>query len=153
MDKHKFDFSTDWYELWMKQSKEFFETAEKNFKGSIDQGSFPNPDEHMKQIQQWLDALKNQWQFVSLNEHQKVYEQYWKNMAKMCNDASLLMLEQWKKRTHEQKPIKDIYELYDLWLASCHEIYENAMRTKSYQEAYAEFMKAALKFWKSAAPK
>jgi hypothetical protein len=153
MDKGKFDFNTNWYELWMKQSKEFFESANKQLGNMFGQTSFVNPEDHVKQIQEWLDSLKNQWQFIPLNEQQKAYEAYWKSMAKMCSDASDRLIEQWIKRTHEEKPIKDVRELYELWLNCCHEVYEEAMRSKSYQEVYSEFMKAALKFWKSAIPK
>ena len=30
--ENKIEFDTNWYELWMKQSKEFYESAEKNLK-------------------------------------------------------------------------------------------------------------------------
>lgn len=154
MDKgKKFDFNTNWYELWMKQSKEFFDSANKNLNELFGANTFANPEDHLKQIQQWLDTLKSQWQFIQLNEQQKAYENYWKSMAKMCTDASDLLLGQWIKRSQEQKPIKDVHELYELWLNCCHQVYEKSMQSKSYQETYSEFMQAALKFWKSTIPK
>lgn len=155
MDKDKnkkFDFNTNWYDLWMKQSKEFFESANQNLQGMFAQGNYANPEDHLKQINDWLNSLKSQWQFMQLNEQQKAYENYWKFMAKMCSDASDRMLNQWIKRSQEQRPVKDIRELYELWLNCCNEVYEKAMQSKSYQEAYSEFMKAALKFWKSTIP-
>lgn len=153
MDKgKKFDFNTNWYELWMKQSKEFFESANENLKGLFDTNASINPEDHLKQIRTWLDSLKSQWQFIQLNEQQKTYENYWKTMSQMCSDASDRMVEQWIKRSQEQKPVKDIRELYELWLNCCNEVYEKAMHSKSYQESYSEFMKAALKFWKSTIP-
>lgn len=153
MDKgKKFDFNTNWYELWMKQSKEFFESANQNLQGMFNPESLANPEEHLKQINQWLNTLKTQWQFVQLNEQQKAYENYWKSMAKMCSDASDMMVQQWIKRSQEHRPVKDVRELYELWIACCHDVYEKAMHSKSYQEAYSEFMKAALKFWKSTIP-
>lgn len=150
-----FDIYTYWYDLWMKQSKEFFESANNNLKNMFDQEkeSYLNPEEHIKQIQEWLETLKNQWQFIQLNEQQKAYETYWKMMNKMCAEASDMMLSEWMKKTREHQPIKNIHELYELWLNCCNEIYTKAMHSKSYQEAYGEFMNAALKFWKSATPR
>jgi Poly(R)-hydroxyalkanoic acid synthase subunit (PHA_synth_III_E) len=154
MDKeNKFDFNTNWYDLWMKQSKEFFDSADKNLKDVFGHGAAANPEDHLKQIQQWLETLKNQWQFAQLNEQQRAYETYWKSMMKMCSDASDKMLSEWIKRSHDNNPIKNVQELYELWLNCCHEVYQKAMHTKSHQEVYGEMMDAALKFWKSAIPK
>jgi hypothetical protein len=152
-EENTFDFNANWYELWMKQSKEFFDSADKNLKGMFTQGSQVNPEEHMKQINLWMETLKNQWQFTQLNEQQKAYENYWRMLSKMCTDASDMMLQQWTQRSKENNPIKNIRELYELWLACCNEIYTKAMHSKSYQEAYGEFMNAAIHFWKSALPK
>lgn len=152
-DKSKnMNFDTNWYDLWMKQSKEFFETADKNLQGVFGKGSSANPEDHLKQIQQWLDVWKNQWQFTQLNEQQKAFENYWKTMAKMCSDASDMMVAEWIKRSHEHNPIKNTRELYELWLSCCHEIYQKSTHSQAYQDTYGEFMNAALKFWKSAIP-
>jgi len=149
----KFDFNTNWYELWTQQSKEFFESAEKNLKGLFTQEAKINPEEHIEQINKWLETLKKHWQFTALNEQQKIHENYWKIMAKMCSDASDMMVKQWIQRGKENHPIENIRELYELWLNCCNEIYTKAMHSKSYQEAYGEFMNAAMHFWKSAQPK
>lgn len=149
----KFDFNIGWYELWMKQSKEFFETADKNLKDMFSKGTPVNPEEHMKQIRQWLDSLKNQWEFIQLSDDQKAMQTYWKNMTKMCLDASDKMLEEWIKRSREKDPVKSVRELYEIWLNCCHEVYQKSLQSKTYQDAYGEFMNAAFKFWKAGMPK
>jgi hypothetical protein len=143
--ENKFGFDTNWYEMWMKQSKDFFSTAQENW--------FKNPQDHLKQIEQWMDTLKNQWEYSQLTKEQKAYQEYWIMMTKMCNEASDLMLKEWIKRSHDNNPIKSIRELYELWLECCHEVYQKSLQSKTYQDAYAEFMNAAAKFWKSAIPK
>lgn len=154
MDKEKkFDFNTNWYELWMKQSKEFFDSAEKNLKDVFDKTNSTSSEDQFKKMADWQDMLKKQWQFNHLDEHQKAFENYWKAMIKMSFDASDMMMEQWKKRMDTDNPVKNVRELYDLWLNCCHEIYQKGMQSKSYQDAYGEFMNAAIKFWKSAMPK
>src|SRR5579871_5779021 len=97
----KAEFKNSWYDLWMKQSNEFFESANKNLKNMFDKDTFANPEDHLKQIQQWLDSLKSQWQFTQLNDQQKMYENYWKTMSKMCSEASDMMVNQWIKRNRE----------------------------------------------------
>lgn len=154
MDKEKtFDFSTNWYEVWMKQSKQFFETADKNLKGMFEKGSSVNPEDHLKQIQQWLDNLKAQWQFTQLTEQQRKYENYWKMMIHMCNEASELMLQEWIKRAHEPNPVKNIHDLYELWLNCCQKVYEKSMHTPHHQDFYGDYMNAVIQFWKSSIPK
>lgn len=141
--------SVNWYELWTKQSKDFFDTAEKNLKGA-----FENPEENITQIRQWMETLKTQWQFMELNhEQQKIYSNYWKIIEKMCNEASELMLKQWIQRAHDDNPIKDSRDLYELWLSCCQEIYAKSMHSESYRKAYGEMMNSMLNYWKAAIPK
>lgn len=147
------NMNTDWYELWMKQNREFFTSAEKNLRDVFSKSGFSNPEEHMNQINLWLETLKNQWQFTQLKTDQKIYEDYWKMMGKLYSDASDMMLAQWIKRTQDKNPVKTIQELYELWLNCCKDVYTKSQQTKAYQEAYGEFMQAALKFWKDVAPK
>ncbi|MBX3708500.1 MAG: hypothetical protein KIT56_02370 [Gammaproteobacteria bacterium] len=149
----KMDFDSNWYDIWMTQSREFFESANKNLKDIFAMGAAANPEEHMKQINLWLETLKNQWKFTQFNEQQKAYEDYWKIMEKMYVDASHMMVQQWMQRTKEKSPIGNIRELYELWLYCCNEVYTKSMHSKSYQEAYGEFLNAAIHFWKSALPK
>lgn len=144
---------TNWYQLWMDQSKEFFETANKNLAGFFGKGAAFNPEEHLQQINEWLESMKKQWAFTRLSEEQKNYQNYWNIMTKMCNDASDLMVEQWIKRSREKHPVQNIRELYELWLNCCHEIFQRTMQTDAYQEAYGQFMNAAFKIWKSTMPK
>lgn len=154
MDKDKgkqADFM-NWYDVWMKQSKEFFESANKNLNGVFMPGVSSNPEDHQAQVQEWLETLKKQWQFTHLTEEQKAFANYWQAMAKMCSDASDLMLQQWIKRSQDKNPIKNVHELYELWLQACQEVYQKSLQTNVYQDAYGEFMKAAMQFWKSYTP-
>ncbi len=151
--KNKFDFNTNWYELWMKQSREFFSTAEKSLHDMFGTETLANPEENMDKIRQWQEMLKSQWSFLKLDEQQKAYENYWKTMGKMCNDACDMMVAVWIKRNQENKPVKNVHELYELWLNCCNEIYSKSMQTKNFQDVYGEFMNAALKYWKSSMPK
>ena len=146
-------FDPEWYELWMKQTKDFFDTANKSLKDLFAQGSPVDPQQHLKQIDEWLDSLKAQWQSTQLTTDQKAYEAYWKMMSKMYMEATDLMLAQWIKRTQDHQPVTSIRELYDLWLNSCHQVYQKSLQSKSYQDVYGELMNATLKFWKSAIPK
>lgn len=144
----KVHFDTNWYELWMKQSKEFFESADKNLKEIFGKHSIANPEEHLKQVEQWLETLKKQWESSQLTKEQKAYQEYWKMMAKMYSDASDMMLQEWIKRSHHDNAIKNIRELYELWIQCCHSVYQKSLQSNAYQEAYGDFMNAAIKFWK-----
>lgn len=148
----KTDTHTNWYELWMKQSKDFFDSANKNLSNIFTKNAKVNPEEQLKQINQWLEAMKTQWEFSQLTEEQKVYATYWKTMSKMYQDASDLLLVEWIKRTREKNPVSSVRELYEMWLRCCQEIHEKSLRTKSYQESYGEFMSTAFKFWKNYMP-
>lgn len=145
----KLNFDANWYDLWMKQSKDFFESANKNLSGMFDKTPKPNPEDHMEQINNWLDALKSQWQYASLNEQQKAYENYWKMMFKMCSDASDMMVQQWIQRSKSDNPVNNVRELYEMWLNCCNEVYNKGMHSKSFQDAYGEMMNATIHFWKS----
>lgn len=153
MTEKDFGSQNTWYDLWAKQSKEFFESAESNLQAIFGKDSFANPEAHLQQINDWLTAVKKQWQFSQLSEKQKDYQSYIDLMNKMYNDAAKMMMEQWIQRSHEENPVKNIRELYELWLNCCQEVYKKALSKKDYQEAYAEFMNSALKFWQSNMPK
>lgn len=142
-------FDANWYDLWMKQNKAFFESAEKNLKEMFESNEFAHPEEHLKQINAWLDTLKHQWDFSQLTKEQKVYQEYWKNMAALCTEASEKMVQEWMKRGSEHHPIKNINELYELWLHCCQNAFQQSLQKKAYQEAYSDFMNSALKIWKS----
>ncbi len=151
--ENPFATNTEWYELWMKQSKTFFDITEKNLKNLFEKGGNLHPEDHMKEINVWLENLKKSWQWQPIEEQQKAYENYSKMMSKMWIDASDMLMQQWMLRTKEKQPIHSMRELYELWLNCCHEVYTKAMHSKSYQEAYGEFMNAAVHFWKSALSK
>lgn len=145
----KMNMNSNWYDLWMQQNKDFFASAEKNLHGMFEQGKQTKPEDHMQQINQWLETLKSQWQNSTLTEQQKAYENYWRMMSKMCSDASDMMVKQWMQRSQQNNPVNSIRELYDLWLNCCNEIYTKGMHSKSYQDAYGELMNATIHFWKS----
>ena len=151
MEKEKnFNAYTDWYDLWMKQSKNFFESANDHLENFFsDKEKYTHPEEHLRQIHAWLDILKKQWQSTPLSGEQKLYEKYIKIMNEMVMEASDRMVELWIKRSHTDHPIKSIHELYAVWLDCCHDIYTNAMRSQTFQEAYGDWMNATLKFWKA----
>ena len=151
--QNQFDFNFNWMDFWMQQSKIFFDTANQYLQGAFEPNTHFNPSEHMKQIQQWLDALKAQWQSVTMTPEQKAYEAYWDVMTKLMNEASDLMVKQWIKQNKHEKPIESITELYEIWLNACHEVQQRMMHSAPYQQAYGELMNAAFKFWNSASAK
>jgi hypothetical protein len=154
MDKETpFETGINWYDFWVKQSREFHASAEKNLKDFFDKGSFTHPEDHLKQIDAWLETLKQHWDSAQLNTEQKVYGAYWQALNDMYKEASNMMRDQWLARARNNDPIKNVRELYELWLNCCHDVYQNAMKTKNFQDMYAEFMNASLKFWKSVMPK
>ncbi len=148
-----FEFNQNLYDMWMEQTKQFFNSADNNLQGLFSKNAFVDPQEHMQQIQKWLDTLQSQWNVMNLNQQQMPLQKYWKAMAEMSTEASELMLKEWIKRTKDDKPIKDVRELYDLWLSCCHEIYAKKIHQPDYQEMYGEFMNAAMTFWKTMMPK
>lgn len=147
MTKEKMTF--DWQEMWMQQSKAFFDAAQNNFKEFSDQKTFFDPEKNMQQINEWMEKLKESWQFSALSPEQKAYQTYWQMLTNMYNEAADLMLSQWVKRTQEKDPIKNWRELYELWLNACQEIYQKTLKTQAYQSAYGDFMNAAIKLWQT----
>lgn len=148
----KQDFNTDWYKIWMQQSKEFFDITEKNLKGLFDKNDFVDPEKHREKIDEWLNALKRHWEFPLMQE-QNSFQAYWLTIGKMYNEASELLLKEWIKRAHGDYPVKNFRDLYELWLNCCHEVYQRTLQSKAYQEVYGDFMNAALKFWQATMPK
>lgn len=148
----KYNFFQDWQKLWISQSKEFFESAEKNLKDIFNAKTF-NPEEQMDQIQEWIESFKKQWEMSTLTTEEKAYRAYMKVMTEVYNNAANLLQKNWIKRIKNQKPITNVRELYELWLDCCQEVYEEALRSKAYQEAFTEFMNSAFKLWKSSITK
>src|SRR3990167_4338553 len=144
-----FDTQTDWYALWMKQSKIFFDTANEKLHDLFSQEKLNHPEDHLKQIRLWLETLKNQWEMAKSHEQQKNVQAYWNMMMKMYQEASDLLLKQWIKRSQDENPIKSVRELYELWLNCCHETYQKSIRSKAFQDVYGEFFNAAVKYWQS----
>lgn len=153
MDKGiKFDFGSDWAEMWMKQNKAFFDTAEHMLKDFFGNNAL-NPEQHMRQIQQWQEAFRNQWQMPNFGDHQRIYEQYWSIMVQNYSDALARMMDVWLMRSKNNNPVSSIQELYQVWLKSCQEVFEKSIASANYQAMYGEWMNNVLKFWKSMTPK
>jgi len=142
MKKNK---DTSPYEQWTEQSKYFFDSANQYLEQIFKQNKQPNPLDYSSQIESWLEALKKQWEYKPKKENNT--QDYFKIMTNMYQEAADLMLLEWIKRSRESNPVKSIQELYELWLASCFEIYQKSIQSKSYQETYGDFMKMADKFW------
>ncbi|MFZ2315874.1 MAG: poly(R)-hydroxyalkanoic acid synthase subunit PhaE [Gammaproteobacteria bacterium] len=147
----KTDF-TDWYSLWLKQSRAFYESANQNLQGMFDKNAHVNPEEHAEKIQEWFESMKKQWDVGALPQDQKIFAEYWQDVAKTCNEACDMLLQEWIKRSKQNDPVKSIKELYEMWLNCCQNIYQQSLQNHSYQEAYGNFMNAAMKFWKSYNP-
>lgn len=150
---NSFDFYVNWYDIWTKQSKEFFETANDHLQDLFAKNAVLNPEDHLSQINAWLDHLKSQWGLASFNIEQESYQLYLTMMNKIFSEAAELMIKKWIKRTEDNVPIKNIVELYELWLACCHEAYQKSIYTKTHQEMYGDMMNSAIKFWKETMPK
>lgn len=140
------DFTKNWYDLWMKQTKEFFASAEKNL---ADLFETTNSQEQMKLFNLWLKNLKTQWNNIDLSKVQASDQNYWKTMMQWSMDACDLMAKEFAKQNKDDKPLKTIQELYELWLKCFNEIYQKSLQSQNYQAMYADFMKAAMKFWQS----
>lgn len=138
-----------WYDLWLKQSNVFFELTQEKLKGLFATGPLVDPKQHIEQLQQWLDALKNQWKQNIPAENESEQQQYWQMMGKLCNDATDSVLDALNKHTRERGPVKNATELYQLWLNCCQEVYQKAVVSPAYQNAYGEWLQTALKFWKT----
>jgi hypothetical protein len=144
----QFDFS-NWYDLWMEQSKIFFDSTDKNLKNLFNQQTAVNPEEHLEQINAWAETIKNHWQSLKLTAELQAYENYFKSVSTMCIDASNMMVQKWIERYKENRPIKNNRELYELWLESCHEVYQAAMHEKTFQIMYGDFMNSTIHYWKT----
>lgn len=135
------------YDMWFKQSQDFYKSAEAHLKNFFETQQPFNPEQHLEAVQQWLAMLRDQWQQQQLGAQQQQFAEYWQRAANLSNEAADLMLKEWIKRTQQNEPIQNIRELYELWIQCCHTVYERAMQTKAYQETFGKWMNDALKFW------
>lgn len=142
------DFYHEWSELWTKQSKDFFKSAENNLKALFTSHSNLSTEEQFEKIQEWTEQLKQQWQAQCMTAEQKAFSGYWKSMADIFNEAGEKMLREWTERNKSSDPIKSAHELYELWLNCCHEIYQKTLKTNAYQDNYSELMNQTLRYWK-----
>lgn len=154
MNKHThFDKPNDWYEMWMQQSKNFFESADEHLKSLFSQDAFADPEAHLKQVHAWLESLKARWQQTQQAEANEQFKPYWQMVTKMYQDSADLMLKEWLQRTRSSQPITNMHDLYELWLNSCHQVYQQTQQSQRYQEMYGDMMNAALQFWQQATNK
>lgn len=145
-------YYTDWYNIWMQQSKVFFDSANENLKNFFNQEKPFDPSAHMRQIENWLSELKKQWQMATWNMDMTSYSDYLTMMNKMMNDATDLMLKIWVKKTNAHEPINNVHDLYALWLNCCHDTYQKYMHSQDFQKAYGDFMNTLFKLWKANLP-
>lgn len=150
--KAKMDDNFDWYASWLKHNQQFLVITEQNLKELFDQNSFVNPENHRQQIDAWFNALKEYWQFIPHHVQEKIDENYWKIILKIYYEATSQLIELWIKRFQERQPIKNINELYELWLDCCQEVYSKTIKSKTYQNIYGEWMNTALKYWRRTMP-
>lgn len=143
----------NFYEMWMAQSKTFFETADKNLREMFGNDVYKHPEAHLDEINKWLDSLKAQWEQNQYLDGQKIYQDYWKFMHKLCHDAADTMMREWIKRSRDRHYVKNIHDLYELWLRSCSDSYKKSLESVNGHDTYAEFMNQAIKFWQSYMPK
>ena len=147
--KGQFDKATDWYDVWMQQSRTYFESADEHVKELFAQNVFAKPEENLKDINKWLESLKSRWERTQGMGGEDNFHPYWKMVSKMYQDAADLMLKEWIKRSHGTHPVNGIHDLYELWLSSCHQVYQQTLHTKMYQDMYGDLMSAAAKFWQT----
>lgn len=151
-EKTKESSNVNWYETWMKQSKIFFELANQNLSELLKQNAKATPEAYAKLANQWLENLRKQWDLSQAADERSADASYWKAMNKIYQEASDLLFAQWMKRYEDKNPVMNVQELYEMWLRCCQEIHERSLQSKSYQNAYGEFMNSAFKFWKGFTP-
>lgn len=147
------DTYQDWYEIWTKQSKAFFDSANENLQHVFSNHTQMNAEEQFEKIQRWLEQLKKQWQMQAFNSEQANASTYWTTILQMFNEASEQLMRKWTERQQQHDPIKNVHDLYELWLNCCHDVYQKTMKTHSYQETYANLMNQAFQYWKNFTPK
>jgi hypothetical protein len=147
------DMYQEWYELWTKQSKAFFDSANENLQHLFSNHSQLKPEDQFEKMQEWLNQLKQQWQKQAFSSDQKNTAAYWSSTLQMFNEAAEQMLQKWAERQHNNDSIKNVHDLYELWLNCCHEVYQKSLKTSSYQETYTNLMNQALQYWKNFIPK
>ncbi len=148
-DQHSKNDFTDWYSIWLNQSRAFYESANKHLQKLFETNQSVNPEEHAEQVHEWLESMKKQWDFSHLSKNQEIFAQYWQSIAQVSAEAGDMLLQEWIRRTRENDPVKSTKELYEMWLACCQSIYQESLKNQKYQEAYGDFVNTAMKFWKS----
>lgn len=139
---------TDWYELWLKQNKAFFNSANENLQHYFKQQNPFDPTEHMELIERWLGDLKKQWKTMTEQKQENAAD-YFLQMNRMLTDASDLMLKNWINHSREHGYIDNIQDLYNLWLHCCEQTYPKYTNAKDFEKGYGDFMNCMIKYWKS----
>lgn len=144
--------SNQWYALWIKQTQEFFQSADANLKNIFKDQPYANPEQHRQQLEAWLETLKQYWQTMQLADNQKNLQAQWQTMLQMWKDAADLMMKEWMKRGVDQ-PIHNTQELYDLWLKCCGDVYKQHLASQRIKNNYNDFVSMTMDFWKGVLPK
>lgn len=147
-----FKFNSYWYDIWEKQSQQFFTLTKQHLQACFDKEDF-NIQEHFTQIQAWFNDLKQQWLSSLQTQEKNSYQEYADLINNIFNNAAELMLKKWEKKNKTSDPIKNMVELYALWLDCCHHACQKAQQTKTYQALYGDIMNSAMQFWKEMSSK
>lgn len=139
----------DWYELWIQQSKVFFDSTQDQLQDLFKKGAMQQPEKYLEQMNEWLQTVKSKWKQMQDTQEEKQFQTYWNMMYKMYNESAALLGKKWLERSKEGNPITNMQALYELWLECCQETYRNHY----FQEAVSEMMNAAKKFWQVNSPK
>src|SRR5690348_7930452 len=94
----------DWYDIWMQQSRHFFESASEHLKTLFTAEVIANPEAHLKQIQAWLESLTSRWQQTQKSHHDEQFQPYWQMIAKMYQESTDLMLNAWLQKNKSAEP-------------------------------------------------
>lgn len=148
-DKSQQTSQSDWYGLWMEQYQVFLDTGNKYLKSCFVENETINPETHLNEIQEWLQALREKWQTQPGMTVPPGQEAYWESMQKVFSEAADWMVSEWRRRANEQNPLTSIKELYVLWLTGCQEIQRKWLRTKQYQDMYGDMLNMAMQYWQT----
>lgn len=133
---------------WLEHSKAFYDALNSQWRQYLAQGKNYDPNEHLTEIQTWLDNVKEQWQTTVDNIADPATKQYWQHLFTIYSNAADSMLQTWLERAKEHHNVQSPQELYELWLNACKEAFADSMRSSEYQSMYKDMFNAAAKWWK-----
>lgn len=134
----------NWQSLWVDFSKMFLESAEKYLSEILTKQS---AEESNAQLQNFINDINQQW--LDLFNQYQVTPVFVNAMQEVMQQSAKKLLQIWKRRAKQNKPITSVQEFYDLWLQCGHEAYNKALRSDTFQNMYCDMMNATLKFWQT----